>query len=221
MDNNIENPEVVEESPVDAVEENAEELDLTSELSESEIESLFSAFESEDWIEVDRLTAIYEERGDITSEMVGESKAGGLDRNRGGAEELRRYWTVGKGALKIRWGTDGDWTRCVQQLSKYLGVRAKGYCTLRHKEVTGMYPGDKRNKKSMSFSLPISWDKDYPEDTMQKAKEHEPTGEFMIEHKTVGVKGLNVVSEEKEGHEDAAEDKKMIKAVMKKQKMKH
>lgn len=70
---------------------------------------------------------------------------GGLDRNRGNAEALRRYWTRGKGALKIRWGTPGDWTRCVRQLSKYMGPRAKGYCQLRHKEVTGVYTGSKFN----------------------------------------------------------------------------
>jgi hypothetical protein len=71
--------------------------------------------------------------------------AGGLDRNRGNAEELRRYWTTGKGAAKIRWGTPGDWTRCVRQLSKYMGPRAKGYCQLRHKEATGIYTGDRNN----------------------------------------------------------------------------
>ena len=71
--------------------------------------------------------------------------AGGLDRNRGNAEALRRYWTRGKGALKIRWGTPGDWTRCVRQLSKYMGPRAKGYCQLRHKEVTGVYTGSRLN----------------------------------------------------------------------------
>ena len=71
---------------------------------------------------------------------------GGMDRNKGGAEQLRRYWTHGKGALKIRWGATGDWTRCYRQLSKYMGTRAKGYCALRHKETTGMWTGDKRNK---------------------------------------------------------------------------
>ena len=71
--------------------------------------------------------------------------AGGLDRNRGGAEHLRRYWTHGKGALKIRWGTPGDWTRCYRHLRKYLGARAAGYCQLRHKEATGVYTGDKKN----------------------------------------------------------------------------
>lgn len=80
--------------------------------------------------------------------------AGGLDRNRGNAESLRRYWTRGKGALKIRWGTPGDWTRCVRQLSKYMGPRAKGYCQLRHKEATGVYTGSKLNpgRKKGSFS---------------------------------------------------------------------
>lgn len=71
--------------------------------------------------------------------------AGGLDRNRGGAARLRRYWTIGKGGLKIRWNTPGDWTRCVRQLRKYMGPRAKGYCANRHKEMTGVWPGDKRN----------------------------------------------------------------------------
>lgn len=72
--------------------------------------------------------------------------AGGLDRNRGNAENLRRYWTIGKGGvIKIRWNTPGDWTRCYRNLKKYMGPRAKGYCSLRHKEMTGMWPGDRRN----------------------------------------------------------------------------
>jgi hypothetical protein len=80
--------------------------------------------------------------------------AGGLDRNRGNAEELRRYWTRGKGAAKIRWGTPGDWTRCVRQLSKYMGPRAKGYCQLRHKEATGVYTGSRLNPgRRKNFSI--------------------------------------------------------------------
>lgn len=71
--------------------------------------------------------------------------AGGLDRNRGNAEKLRRYWLYGKGALKIRWNTPGDWTRCYRHLRKYMGPRAKGYCSLRHKEATGTWPGSKYN----------------------------------------------------------------------------
>lgn len=71
--------------------------------------------------------------------------AGGLDRNRGNAEKLRHYWLFGRGALKIRWNTPGDWTRCFHHLAKYMGPRAKGYCALRHKEATGVWPGSKFN----------------------------------------------------------------------------
>ena len=59
----------------------------------------------------------------------------------GDAEVLRRYWTVGKGALKIRWGTPGDFTRCVRELDQYMPGRAEGYCNLLHKRATGIYPG--------------------------------------------------------------------------------
>ena len=79
--------------------------------------------------------------------------AGGADRNRGNAEDLREYWTVGEGGMKIRWNTGGDWTRCVRLLSKHLGPRAKGYCALRHKEMTGMWPGDRANQEASSPSM--------------------------------------------------------------------
>jgi hypothetical protein len=79
--------------------------------------------------------------------------AGGADRNRGQAEKLRRYWTYGKGAAKIRWRTPGDWTRCYKQLAKYMGPRAKGYCALRHKEMNGYWPGDRKNQETSNFSV--------------------------------------------------------------------
>lgn len=81
--------------------------------------------------------------------------AGGADRNRGGAEKLRHYWTRGAGAAKIRWGTPGDWTRCFRNLSKYLGPRARGYCALRHKEMTGQWTGDKKHMQKFSSNSPI------------------------------------------------------------------
>lgn len=104
--------------------------------------SVMSASSPETVEESDPLVASLRERAAIVESMIA---AGGADRNRGNAEQLRRYWTVGKGALKIRWGTPGDWTRCVRYLSKYMGVRAKGYCQLRHKEATGVYTGSKLN----------------------------------------------------------------------------
>ena len=61
------------------------------------------------------------------------------------AEKLRRYWASGPGAAKIRWGTPGDWKRCVRHLSKYMGGRARGYCQNMHKRTTGVWTGDRRN----------------------------------------------------------------------------
>lgn len=58
-----------------------------------------------------------------------------------GAEKLRQYWLKGEGALKIRWGTPGDWKRCYRQLSKHLGPRAAGYCQLMHGRATGTWAG--------------------------------------------------------------------------------
>lgn len=59
----------------------------------------------------------------------------------GNAETLRRYWTVGPGAVKIGWGTPGDFTRCVTNLTPYMGARSKGYCANLHKRATGSWPG--------------------------------------------------------------------------------
>lgn len=64
---------------------------------------------------------------------------------RGNAERLRRYWSTGQGAAKIRWGTPGDWTRCTRQLHQYLGSRAKGYCQLLHIRNTGVGTGSRAN----------------------------------------------------------------------------
>ena len=54
------------------------------------------------------------------------------------ARNLIKYWERGEGALKIGWGTPGDFTRCV---THYLGPRAKGFCAIRHKRATGTWPG--------------------------------------------------------------------------------
>ncbi len=90
----------------------------------------------------DPIVASVRERLEIIKSLV---SAGGADRNRGNAETLRRYWTSGEGAAKIRWGTPGDWKRCVRYLAKYMGPRSKGYCQLRHKDATGVYTGSRLN----------------------------------------------------------------------------
>ena len=71
---------------------------------------------------------------------------GGADRNRGGAEHLRRWYEKGEGAAKIRWGQPGDFGRCVRIAGKHMDPeRAKGYCNLRHKGATGVYPGQHKS----------------------------------------------------------------------------
>lgn len=62
----------------------------------------------------------------------------GSGRRGGNSAALKRYWTSGAGAARVRWGTAGDWRRCVRAVSKYMGPRAKGYCQLRHMQATGM-----------------------------------------------------------------------------------
>ncbi|WNY15131.1 hypothetical protein SEA_MACGULLY_26 [Rhodococcus phage MacGully] len=62
---------------------------------------------------------------------------------------LKRYWTVGEGGKKIRWGTPGDFTRCVRHLRKYAakgGFSPEGYCARLHHAMNGYWPGDKRNR---------------------------------------------------------------------------
>lgn len=54
--------------------------------------------------------------------------------------KLQAYWTTGKGALKIRWGTKGDLTRAHRHLSKYVGPqRAWGLAQKYHRSLFGVY----------------------------------------------------------------------------------
>ncbi len=164
--------------------QDVEIIDVTESLSSDQVQDLFDAFDASDWVEVDKLIDSFEAQGVYPS-----VKAGGADRNSGNAETLRRYWTTGPGGAKIGWGASGDWTRCVSELSKYLGPRAKGYCALRHKEMNGFYPGDNANK-SDSTNMGDAFS------TYHETKQVGELGEPMLEHKTVGVKGMKVVSAE-------------------------
>lgn len=74
---------------------------------------------------------------------------------RGNPEALRDYWRGG-GKGKISWGAGGDFTACVAAVGKYMtSEQAKGYCAIRHREVTGMWPGDKRNRASKAAYEPL------------------------------------------------------------------
>lgn len=54
------------------------------------------------------------------------------------AHKLRAYWTHGKGALKIRWGTPGDLTRARKHLEKYVPGRGWALAQSYHKHLFGV-----------------------------------------------------------------------------------
>ena len=62
----------------------------------------------------------------------------------GATERLMRYWTTGPGGIRLRWGTDGSFDRCVDELSKHVGPGiVKGLCARLHKRATGEWPAEK------------------------------------------------------------------------------
>ena len=69
----------------------------------------------------------------------GAARIGGQATNPGGTERLHEYWVHGEGAGKIRWGTHGDFQRCVDHLGKYIRD-PQGYCNLAHHAALGIYP---------------------------------------------------------------------------------
>jgi HK97 family phage prohead protease len=71
--------------------------------------------------------------------MAMADRALGKITNPGGTERLHEYWVHGEGAAKIRWGTPGDFDRCVLHLGKFIRD-PQGYCNLAHHAATGMYP---------------------------------------------------------------------------------
>jgi len=63
----------------------------------------------------------------------------------------QRYWSdrpTSRGkAAGIGWAPrSGSFTRCVSRVSRFMGPRARGYCALRFKESTGIWPGSKANR---------------------------------------------------------------------------
>jgi hypothetical protein len=57
-------------------------------------------------------------------------------------ENLAQYWTLGEGAAKIRWGTEGDFERCRRNLAQYIGPgQLSGACANLHHRALGVWPG--------------------------------------------------------------------------------
>jgi HK97 family phage prohead protease len=54
-------------------------------------------------------------------------------------ERLHEYWVHGEGAAKIRWGSPGDFDRCVLHLGKFI-KDPQGYCANAHHAALGIWP---------------------------------------------------------------------------------
>lgn len=57
----------------------------------------------------------------------------------GVGHNLRDYWIAGKGAAKIRWGTEGSMKRCIRHLREYVHDPG-GLCATYHRMATGEWP---------------------------------------------------------------------------------
>ena len=62
--------------------------------------------------------------------------------NTSATQQLKAYWKTGEGAARIRWGTDGDLTRCHGLVTREAGADAAtfdvwGFCQNLHKELFG------------------------------------------------------------------------------------
>lgn len=68
---------------------------------------------------------------------------------------LRRYWTKGPGAAKIKWGVPGDFNRCRTQLGKYVENPdwLAGTCANMHKEALGVWPGQESGGRGRHAAL--------------------------------------------------------------------
>lgn len=106
----------------------------------TQVDSALSA-SKEDPVAASAAIELYNEFGELLPAMVAVAGKAVTPKDFASAERLRKYWTVGPGGAKIRWGQGGDFNRCVRHLTKYLGPRAKGYCQLRHHDVLGYYTG--------------------------------------------------------------------------------
>lgn len=72
---------------------------------------------------------------------------------KGNAETLKKYWTEGEGAAKIRWGEPHDFDRCVAEVTKDAHGEVpdvKGYCANLHKRALGVWPGQEDKHASVS-----------------------------------------------------------------------
>lgn len=61
----------------------------------------------------------------------------------GNTARIKDYWSHGKGAAKIGWGTPGSYERCITELGKYVHSDGMlhGLCANLYHDATGTWPG--------------------------------------------------------------------------------
>ncbi len=89
------------------------------------------------WDEVYSTSPLYGEHGEV---IVAAGVPGVADTpsDYAAVRRLKNYWLYGEGGAKINWANpNGNMTRCIAHLSKYMPGRAAGYCQELHKEFYG------------------------------------------------------------------------------------
>ena len=130
--------EMVEHEVIDEVAKWFEDArdEIEAEIAEFEAARAAEASEPEEDDEADGFDEVSIDEGDLVPAIAQEKGVPG----RGNAETLRRYWAEGEGAAKIRWGTEGDFDRCVRAVNQYMPGQAEGYCNLLHHRALGIWP---------------------------------------------------------------------------------
>lgn len=93
--------------------------------------------------------------------------------------QLADYWTRGKGAAKIRWGTPGDFDRCVRLLRRYFPRNPEGLCNRLHTRALGKPPG-KHTLKETAMQPEVA-----PLDPPRVERDDEATERALVPMKTV------------------------------------
>ncbi len=165
---------------------------------EQALADLHAAAEAEiDWEAVDAATASLESKYLALSVKAKDSAPGD-----GNAENLRRWYVAGAGAAKIRWGTDGDLTRCHRIAAKHMtSDRAWGYCQLRHRDATGEFNPESAGAKGLPAVEPRSALLDAYDPTVERK-----AGVMRAQDETPPVPGMRPVDDGLAGGSDALAD---------------
>src|SRR5262245_14379940 len=98
-----------------------------------------------------KLRGLYNQIGEEPPESLRAAADEPLDFRRGpgwvtnprATRRIHDYWTHGRGAAKIGWGTPHDFYRCRRHLAKYVGARyVNRVCAQWHHDALGYWPGE-------------------------------------------------------------------------------